>query len=148
MPLMRLAGAALFGALVAMPANAQSQASFRASSKVQGASFDLMATETDRFPSKSYLDVPGFHERPAPGARWLMCVYTALAVERGFTHWFVVYPAESSTRVVVGFTNSSGAKPQDVLGPDYDSKRVLGGDSMPVSKMTGMCGDISQYKRS
>jgi hypothetical protein len=113
--------------------------SFQASSKGQGASFNLVVTETARFPSKSYLEVPGFHERSAPGARWLMCAYTALAKQRGFSHWLVVYPQEGSTRVVVGLTNSEFARAQAVLGSDYSNDRIVGERPMPVAKLAALC---------
>jgi hypothetical protein len=138
--------ASLLGITGSLPAHAQNQPSFKAISKAQGAPFDLTATETARLPTKSYLDVPGFHERSAPGTRWLMCVYSALAAERSFTHWFAVYPANNSTRVVVGFTNSGNAKPKDILGTDYVQKNVLGDSPMPVTKMADFCGSLAQYK--
>ena len=120
-------------------AHAQSGPLFTASSKAQGASFDLMATETERLPGKSYLQVPGFHERTAAGARWLMCAYTALAVERGFSHWFVLYPPQYSTRLVVGLTNEADASPEQVLGSDFSKERLVGGKAMPVERMTAFC---------
>lgn len=134
--------ALVYGALavVAVSANSQSAPLFKASSKEQGASFDLVATESQRFPTKSYIEVPGFHERTAQGARWLMCAYTALAVERGFQYWFVVYPPEGSNRLVVGFTNSGSAHASKVLGSDYVKERAIGEQAMPVDKMAGFCG--------
>ena len=142
----QLFGSALLCTALSLAASAQGLPSFKASAKAQGAPFDLVATETDRLPTKSYLDVPGFHERTAPATRWLMCVYTALAVERGFTRWWVVYPAEGRTRVVVGLTNDAGPAPQVLFGPDYDATRLLGDAPMPVTKMADMCGDLSAYK--
>lgn len=121
-------------------AAAQSPALFKASSKDQGAPFDLVVTETERLPTKSYLDVPGFHERTAPGARWLMCAYTALAIERRFSHWFVVYPQAGSNRLVVGLANSGAAAASEVLGGDYVKDRTIGEQAMPVEKMAGFCG--------
>ena len=119
---------------------AQEKPPFVASSKAQGAPFDLVATETDRFPTKSYLEVPGFHDRTAPGARWLMCAYTALAIQRGFSHWSVVYPAQGSARIVVGLSNSLMASPSELLGEDYAKDRLVGEGMMPVQKMATFCG--------
>ena len=76
---------------------------YTVSSKAQGAPFDLVVTETKREPNKSFISVPGFHNRTAPGARWLMCAYTDLAIKRGFLNWVVVYPPESSEVLVVAF---------------------------------------------
>ena len=121
-------------------ATSQSVQMFGASSKAQGAPFDLLVTETERLPTKSFLSVPGFHERTAPGARWLMCAYTALAVERGFSYWYVVYPAPSSTRIVVGLSNSANASPAELLGPDYVTEFAIGQGMVPVEKMNAFCG--------
>jgi len=131
---------AALASLVCAVTAAQGVPLFSASSKAQGASFDLVVTETQRLPTKSYLTVPGFHERTAPGARWLMCAYTALAMERGFSHWFVVYPPEGSSRVVVGLSNSPGASPLLLLGSDYVQSLAVGEQMMPVEKMAAFCG--------
>lgn len=133
---------ALAGSLAS--ANAQDGPLFSASSKAQGAPFDLLATETQRLPSKSYLSVPGFHGRSAPASRWLMCVYTALAVQRGFSHWFVVYPAEGSDRVVLAFSNSPTASPLELLEADYVKERAIGNAMVPVEKMAMLCGSKPQ----
>jgi hypothetical protein len=123
-----------------LPTMATAADLFTASSKAQGAQFDLVVTETQRFSDKSYLDVPGFHDRTAPGSRWLICTYTALAVERGFSHWYVVYPPEGSNRLVVAFSNASTASPSQLLGPDYVKELGVGDGMVPVEKMAGFCG--------
>lgn len=113
---------------------------YTVSSKAQGAPFDLVVTEIKREPSKSFLSVPDFHKRTAPGARWLMCAYTDLALKRGFSHWFVVYPPENNDVLVVGFSNSPNASPKELLGNDFNKERVLGETFIPVEKFTPMCG--------
>lgn len=140
MPLLRSTTLSLALLCATTCASGQSGPLFKASSKAQGAPFDLVVTETERHPTKSYLQVPGFHERSAAGARWLMCAYTALAVERGFGYWFVVYPPEGSTRLVVGLANSSSATAAQVLGPDFVKDRTIGDKPMPVERMAGLCG--------
>lgn len=113
---------------------------YTVSSKSQGASFDLVVTETKREPNKSFLSVPGFHKRTAPGARWLMCAYTDLAVKRGFSHWVVVYPPENSEVLVLGFSNSPNVSVKELLGEDFNKERTLGESVMPVEKVFPMCG--------
>src|SRR5690349_1721337 len=49
--------------------------------------FELQVSEIRRTPTKSYLLIPGFRDRTAPQARWSMCVFTDLAMARGFTYW-------------------------------------------------------------
>jgi hypothetical protein len=125
--------------LVTQPVLGQS-ALYTVSSKAQGAPFDLVVTETKREPNKSFLSVPGFHNRTAPGARWLMCAYTDLAVKRGFSHWVVVYPPENNEVLVLGLSNSPGASVKELLGNDFSKERVLGETVMPVEKLFPMCG--------
>lgn len=128
-----------FTLLLAQPVLAQSPL-YTVSSKSQGASFDLVVTEIKREPSKSFLSVPGFHKRTAPGARWLMCAYTDLAVKRGFSHWVVAYPPENSEVLVVGFSNSPNASVKELLGEDFSKERTLGESVVPVEKVFPMCG--------
>lgn len=113
--------------------------SYKISSKEQGAPFDLVVTEISREPNKSYLSVPGFHHRTAPGARWLMCVYTDLAVKRGFSYWNVMYPTRDKEVLVVAFANAESS-PRELFGHDFDGKRVLGEQMAPVAKFTRFCG--------
>jgi hypothetical protein len=127
--------------LLTQPALAQSSL-YTVSSKAQGATFDLVVTETKREPTKSFLSVPGFHERTAPGSRWLMCAYTDLAVKRGFSHWVVIYPPEDNEVLVIGFSNSPNASVEELLGEDFNKERALGsGESfVPVERFFPMCG--------
>lgn len=125
--------------LLAQPVFGQSSL-YTVSSKAQGAPFDLVVTETKREPSKSFLSVPGFHKRTAPGSRWLMCAYTDLAVKRGFSHWIVVYPPDNSEVLVVGFSNSPNASVKELLGEDFNKERTLGESVVPVEKFFPMCG--------
>jgi hypothetical protein len=106
----------------------------------QGVPLRMAVTEVERLPTKSYLNVPGFHQRTAPGSRSLMCYYTALAIEREFSYWFVVYPAEGSNRVVLGFSNAADDSPEKLLGPDYVKALAVGSDMMPVKQMSALCG--------
>jgi len=110
------------------------------SSKLQGAPFDLVVTETKREANKSYLSVPGFNDRTAPGSRWLMCAYTDLVVKRGFSYWTVVYPSANSDVLVVGLTNSTIVTVQGLLGKDYNSELALGDGLMSVEHFFPMCG--------
>ncbi len=125
--------------LLAQPVFAQ-YSLYTLSSKAQGAPFDLVVTETKREPSKSFLSVPGFHKRTAPGSRWLMCAYTDLAVKRGFSHWIVVYPPENSEVLVVGFSNLPNASVKELLGEDFYKERTVGESVVPVEKLFPMCG--------
>ena len=131
----------LFLALLGGSIPAFAQASpYSISSKAQGAPFDLVATEIKRDDQKSYLKVLGFQTRTAPGARWLMCVYTDLAIKRGFSNWSVIYPEEKDDVLVVAFSNASGASPKEIFGAEYQQERVLGNNMMPTSKMMALCG--------
>jgi|GEM_PF-2813567 len=113
---------------------------YGASSRAQGAPFDITVTETSREESRSLLSVPGFHSRTAPAARWLMCAYTDLALKRGFSHWAVLYPPEGSEVVSVGFSNSPATSPREVVGPEYAEERMLGKGMTPTEKFMVFCG--------
>ena len=125
--------------LIAQPVLGQSTL-YSVSAKAQGAPFDLVVTEIKREPNKSFLSVPGFHSRTAPGSRWLMCVFTDLAVKRGFSHWVVVYPPENKEVVVLGLSNSPNSSVKELLGTDFNKERVLGEAVMPAEKLFPMCG--------
>lgn len=125
----------------ALSASAMAQdALFSASSKAQGAPFDHVVTETQRWPNKSELRVTAFHERTAAGSRWFMCAYTALAMERGFAYWTVVYPAEGDDRIVLGLSQQETDSPRELLGADFDAKRTLDNTMTAVAVMNRMCG--------
>lgn len=94
-------------------------------SKDRGAPFDLVVTETKRQPEKSYLSIPGFHNRSAAGSRWLMCAYNDLAAKRGYQYWTAIYPESEDGEVVVGFSNSASADPSVILGSDYAKSRAI-----------------------
>jgi hypothetical protein len=140
---------AIVSVVVLIDANAQTleellsqrRIHYSVSSKAQGAPFDLVATEVRREPWRSYLSVPGFHQRTAAGTRWLMCVYTDLAIKRQFSHWNVVYPAEDSDVVVVGFSASDATPLDQVLGAkNYVPERTLSDKPVPVEKFRALCG--------
>lgn len=113
---------------------------YTVSSKAQGAPFDLVVTEVKREPQRSYIRVPGFHNRTAPGARWLMCAYTDLAIKRGFSHWSVMYPEDDKDILVVAFSNSASSVPKELFGPEFNKERVLGDEMMPIAKLLAFCG--------
>lgn len=131
--------AVLITAILAFSAKADT-ALYSVSSKAQGAPFDLVVTEIKREPTKSYLSAPGFHNRTASGARWLMCAYTDLAVKRGFSHWVVSYPPDNSEVLVVGLTNSPSASAKEVLGKDCSTEHTLGNEPMSIEKLFPLCG--------
>ena len=110
------------------------------SAKALGLPFEMDVSEVRRTASKSYLDVPGFGERTAVQSRWLMCVYTDLALERGFSHWTVVYPTQNGTRLVVGFSNSAKTSPSTLLGADFAPDRTIGAEMTAVAPYARFCG--------
>jgi hypothetical protein len=98
---------------------------YSAKSQDQGMKFELTVTEVKREPSKSTLTIPGFHKRTAEASRWLMCVYTDLAYQRGFKYWTAVYPDEPSEIIVVGLYQSEDADIPGTLGSDYVAARAM-----------------------
>ena len=130
----------LLVAILAPIAASAQDSLYSVNSRAQGAPFDITVTETSREPTRSRLSVPGFHTRAAPAMKWLMCVYTDLALKRGFTHWVVASPQEGSEVVVVGFSNSPNAAPKDLLGSDYSAERMRGKGMVPVERLLALCG--------
>jgi len=112
---------------------------YSASSKAQGKAFELVVTEEKREPKKSYLRVPGFHSRTAQGSRWLMCVYTELAIKRGFSHWNAMYLEYDNDLLVVGFSDSASTSPQEMFGPQFNKERLLGEAMIPTTKLLPLC---------
>jgi len=114
---------------------------YSVSAKTQGLPFDMTVSEVRRTPTKSYLNVPGFNDRTAVQARWLMCVYTDVAIKRGFKYWTVVYPPEAPghDQLVIAFSNTARDSPAQVLGADFVAERTLGGQLNPVATFLQFC---------
>jgi len=130
--------------LTVMAAHAE-EPSYRARSQDMGIhAFDLSVTETKRTDRTSVLNVPGFHARTAQGSRWLMCVYTDLALKRGFRWWTVVYPNAPSEEVLVGFLKAESESPTQTLGAEFGGKNVL--PPAPVDKYAVLCNMGRLYR--
>lgn len=108
-------------------------------SKDQGIdAFDLSVTEIKRTERVSILQIPGFDSRTAQGSRWLMCVYTDLALRRGFKWWAALYPTSPHEVVAVGFLDSEDQNLAETLGAAFDTKNVLPATS--ADKLAILCG--------
>jgi hypothetical protein len=70
-----------------------------------------------------------------------MCAFTALAKNRGFSFWTVVYPPEDSSQshLVVAFSNSENASPAELLGEDFVAERTLGDEMTSVEVLENFC---------
>jgi hypothetical protein len=113
-------------------------------SKDQGVTgFDMTVTEIRREPNKSFLSVPGFHERSSAASRWLMCAYTDLAVKRGFKYWSVIYPEKGSEVLIVGFPQSENEDLKKTLGSEFSGTRVIPEKPAPVEMLKRqLCGSL------
>ena len=110
--------------------------------------FDLTATEVKREPGKSFLIVPGFKNRSAAGSRWLMCVYTALAIERGYDYWTVVYPEGEDETLIVEFPGSEAEDIGQTLGNEFSGPRAIPKHPASVKLMTDrLCGHSVRAER-
>lgn len=79
-------------------------ACYRANLTEQGIKeFNLTLSHINRGNRLVMLRAQGFHNRSAAASRWLMCAYTAMAIDRGFKYWVVAYPQEPNEVLVVGF---------------------------------------------
>lgn len=113
---------------------------YSASGRALSVPYDLELTEVQRDATRSHVNVVGFHERSAPGARWLMCRYAEIAQARGFSHWNVVYPVPGSELLVLGFSNDAAATAEQVFGASHDSQRLLAERMAPVDRFATLCG--------
>jgi hypothetical protein len=120
------------------------RALYNASAKDKGLPFDMTVSELRRTATKSYLEIPGFNARTSQQARWSMCVFTDLAMKRGFDFWTVVYPPEhsSQTTLVVAFSNSENASPAELLGPDFVADLTLGDRVASVEVFENFCTSV------
>jgi hypothetical protein len=119
----------------------RSEELYSVSARNKGLPFDMTVSETSRTPTKSFLKIPGFNDRTAPQARWTMCIFTDLAMARGFEYWIAVYPPEEpgQDQVVVGFSNNAQASPAELLGTDFVSKRTLGKEMTSATVFQQFC---------
>lgn len=94
---------------------------------------DYSAKELKHTDVTSTLEIPGFAERSAEASRWMMCVYTNMALMRNKRYWTAAYP-RSGNNVVVGFPESENTDDLEKLGPDfkgdYGLKKILAIDKM------------------
>ena len=109
--------------------------------------FDLTVTETKRAARTSVLHVPGFQKRSAAASRWLMCVYTDLAIQRGFKFWVVVYPEQAGEDLLVGFPQSQDEKCSETLGKEFASRLVFPNAPASVETFIAMCGMKFESKK-
>jgi hypothetical protein len=111
---------------------------FSVSSKNRGiADFDFTVTEIERNESYSTLSVPKFQTRSASASRWMMCVYTELAIARGFDYWSSIYTDNSGDNLIIVFPKTSS-----ISDPAFSNMDLLGTEPSisPVSTFKRFCG--------
>jgi hypothetical protein len=127
------------------PAATESEgALYTASAASKQLPFEMTVSEVRRTPTKSYLLIPGFRHRTAPQARWSMCIFTDLAMARGFKYWAVVYPPEqpAEEQLVVALSNDGNASPAELLGTDYVQERMLDDEMTAASVLLKFCRSL------
>jgi hypothetical protein len=91
-------------------------------------SLTYSVTEVSHSDSVSDLKIPGFEDRSAVASRWMMCVYTNVAIIRHKNYLVTAYP-EGDDIVHVGFPESKDAGQLEKLGPPFagndKSKQVM-----------------------
>ncbi len=77
---------------------------FTAYSQKRGISaFNMEVKEVEVGKRFSVLDIPNFQGRTAQASRWLMCVYTELAIMRNAAYWASIYDENSGDKVTLVF---------------------------------------------
>jgi hypothetical protein len=149
MPIVIVKGARmLLKAIVAIGLSTAFSASFAQGLQFspQGTGFpslDNSVTEIARTDSISTLEIPGFQDRSALGSRWMMCVYTNLAMIRHKNFLVTAYLREGDT-VRLGFPESKDSDELEKLGPEFlglDAPKQI----MSVATMRIFCSQLG-YK--
>ena len=111
---------------------------FSVSSADRGISaFDFKVIEVKRAEGFSVLEIPGFQDRTASASRWMMCMYTELAVLRNKEMWASIYTDNSGDDVTIVFPQSTSLN-----DPAFDNVDLLGTEPqiVPVELFKKFCG--------
>ncbi|MDO6692667.1 hypothetical protein Q4574_05200 [Aliiglaciecola sp. 3_MG-2023] len=93
---------------------------FSVSSKDRGiTAFDYVVTEVEQREGVSILNIPKFQERSAQASRWLMCVYSELAISRNAEYWSSIYTDNSGDKVTVVLPQSGSLQDKAFTGIDF-----------------------------
>ena len=113
---------------------------YRVNSKEVGwTAIDLTISEVRRNGRISELRIPHHEERSAMEARFAMCAFTDIAIQRGFETWIVSDGSIARADLVrVGFLKKSDEDVQKVLGKQFTGDHVLRGDVAVVNRMCGI----------
>lgn len=103
-----------------------------------------VVTETAHTATTVSVSIPGFENRSAPESRWMMCVYTNLAMLYQQPYWTAVYPQAGSDTVLIGFPASDAPDSLQALGPEFLGPKALK-NIMSVETMKRFCGRLG-YK--
>ena len=126
-----LAGICAFVAIAAFA----DETLYRVNSKDVGIDeIDLTISEVRREGQISVLQVPGYAKLSALEARFSMCAFTDIAIQRGFEVWIV--PASSTEDVVrIGFLKSNKDDAAKLLGKDFVEEGVLRAEVEIINRM-------------
>ncbi|WP_334022381.1 hypothetical protein [Alteromonas sp. S015] len=111
---------------------------FSVSSSERGiTAFDFKVTEVKRAEDFSVLKIPGFQTRSASASRWMMCVYTELAILRDKEMWASIYTDNSGDDITIVFPESSA-----INDPAFKNVDLLGTQPQvtPVNTFKKFCG--------
>jgi len=70
-------------------------------------------------------------------SRVAMCLFTDLAIKRGFRYWVNGYPPPDGDHVLLGFLHSEKLDWRSVLGPEFATQYS---DVADVGALCVMCG--------
>jgi len=98
---------------------------------------DYSAKEIFYTDKLSIVHISGFKNRSAVASRWMMCVYTNIALVRHKKFWIAAYPTDASDNVSIGFPESESQEDSGKLGKEFIGEHAL--KTMPVEKMLLFC---------
>lgn len=112
---------------------------YRVNSKDVGwTDIDLTISEVRREARISVLRIPNYERRSAAEARFAMCAFTDIAIQRGFDVWIVSDGSITDNIVRVGFLKSNNEDPAKVLGREFAGAEALRTEVAVINKMCGI----------
>lgn len=118
--------------------SAFAEEAFSVSSRDRGiTAFDYVVTEVEQREGISVLDIPKFQERSAQASRWMMCVYTELAMSKNAKYRSSIYTDNSGDKVTIVFPQSDSLQDKAFTGVDFLGTQPT---IAPVARFKGFCG--------
>jgi hypothetical protein len=78
--------------------------------------------------------------------KWLMCLYTKMAIQRGFKYWVVALSEESNGKIIIGFPESQTENLAETLGPIFVNQFIRPMSVEVFTKLYGLTDDAESHR--